>query len=165
MDTFKMSTTKTIKETKYISFSVTCHVYFVRDFHRIIKWAMNTCSALLVWHLYLIFELFVQSVFTNKTCLLISKNFTNAMPHTLFVTCRNPISLFIHAFTNRKKKVCFWLSEVFCVNNLGKDLSFSDTNQSCQVDYMWRAKVYLIYYESFSYTFCTSYPLSNKFLH
>lgn len=36
MDTFKMSNTKTIKETKDISFSVTCHVYFVTDLHRII---------------------------------------------------------------------------------------------------------------------------------
>lgn len=34
----------------------------------------------------------------NHVC-RISKNFTNAKPHTLFVTCRKPISLFIHVFT------------------------------------------------------------------
>lgn len=57
------------------------------------------------------------------------------MPHTVFVTCRNPISLFIHVFTNRKKKkfvsdcLTWNMNSVFCVNYWGKDLNFTDAKQ------------------------------------
>lgn len=78
MDTFKMSTTKTIKETKiYHSMS---HAMFIYN-HRIIRWIMNTLSSVGVTFL---FNLWIFCSKCIHKCLQLSKNFTNAMPHTLF---------------------------------------------------------------------------------
>lgn len=90
---------ETIKETKEIPFSVTYHVSFGTHSHWIINWIMKTCSALLVWRLHLNLKVYSQT----KSFLQISKTFTNnAVQHTLFVTCRNPISFLNHVFTNTK---------------------------------------------------------------
>ena len=142
MDIFKMSIIKTIKETK-ISHSVS-HAMFIYN-HRIISQIMNTYSALLVWHFYLIFESFVQSAFTN-VCSLVKTLLMQC--HIHFLSHAEIPFHYLFMFSPIEKKFvsdCLtWnMTSVFCVNNLEKDLVLTDTNQK-KVNLIFGFKLYLL---------------------